>query len=104
MPSEASAIFDAAIRASKLRHLNNKRAAKASQIKSVLAKRCGNCDHWMKNSCVPEKKHGEFKSASSLTCGDFVLSHGSKRLVSQFEEELKEIKNEIAAFTGEQDA
>ena len=33
--------------------------------------KCGDCYHWMKTTCVPEKQWGQFKSCYSLPCKDF---------------------------------
>jgi len=88
-----NAIFDAVIMAGKLIALEHRIAEKKAQINSVNQKRCGNCDHWMKSSCVPEKKHKQFKSMNSLSCNDFVLSWSSNMLSNEFKSELKELYN-----------
>lgn len=68
---------------------------KLDQLKTVQAKRCGNCFHWMKNSCIPEKKHKRFKSADSLGCEAFKLGYFSGELVKQFKCELATIKEKL---------
>ena len=67
---------------------------KQEQIRSVTARRCGNCHHWMKSSCKPEKERKEFKSCNSLACGDFEPSWSRDELLKQFTQELDAIKAE----------
>ena len=78
-------------------HLANERQRKLQQINSVQARRCGNCHHWMKSGCKPEKKLGQFKSSSSLACGDFVSCQS--RLIAEFSQELSVIDGKIAQAT-----
>src|ERR1700749_3308454 len=91
-------IFDAFGTFSDVVHLSDDRQSKQAQIRDVNAKRCGNCDRWMKTTCIPEKKHGLFKSTNSMACGDFTLSPGSKRLNDQFVIELAEIERKLSAL------
>ena len=99
--NNVNAIFDAIGNISKSRHLMTRHVAKISQIDSVQSERCGNCDHWMKSSCVPEKQRKEFKSAGSPGCKDFALSYGSNLLLSKFKDELREIKAETTEWLEE---
>jgi hypothetical protein len=92
------AIFGAFDRFSELTGLVDQQQRKQAQIQAVNSRRCGNCDHWMKTTCVPEKQHGQFKSNGSLACGAFTLSDGSKRLNEKFTVELAEISSKLAAF------
>ena len=71
--NEVNAIFDAAIAASKYLQLLDKRNQLVKQLQDMRAKICGNCFHWMKSSCVPEKQHKQFKSCNSSGCKDFTL-------------------------------
>jgi len=93
-----NSIFDAFGTFSDVVHLSDDRHAKQAQIRDVNAKRCGNCDHWMKTTCVPEKKHGQFKSNYSTACSAFTLSPNSKRSNDQFVVELAEIERKLAAL------
>jgi hypothetical protein len=91
-------IFGAFGKLSELTGLVDQCSRKQVQIRSVNERRCGNCDHWMKTSCVPEKQHKQFKSMNSPACGAFTLDGGSKRLNDQFSVELVEIEARLAAF------
>ena len=89
-------------RASAILVLADKRRNKAEQLKSVTERRCGNCYHWMKNSCKPEKELKQFKSMNSYACKDFALSDCGS-LIPKFTQELAEIDQEIKiATTGDQ--
>jgi hypothetical protein len=76
--------------------LTDRRNQKLRQIASLHEKRCGNCWRWMKSSCVPEKKHGQFKSCNSYACDDFDLKDWSC-IENKFREELAEIEAKIKA-------
>lgn len=93
------AIFDAVGKASRLVHLHDEIRKKQHQLRSVLNKRCGNCDKWMKSTCIPEKKHKQFKSCDSFGCKDFVICWHSNKLSKQFESELSELKSKIENFS-----
>ncbi len=89
---DANAIFDAFGEYAKKEMTRWKREQKMTQIRSVESRRCGNCDHWMKSSCKPEKEHGQFKSMNSPGCGDFIIDYGSKQLIDKFKDELERMK------------
>lgn len=91
------AIFDAFGRLSELTGLADAARRKDEQIRDIRAKVCGNCDHWMKSTCVPEKVHKQFKSMGSIGCGAFVRDWQSLKLDAQFTDELKAINERIAA-------
>lgn len=91
-------IFDAFMKMSEYSGLRNQAARKQEQIASVLQRRCGNCDHWMKTSCKPEKVHKQFKSSGSIACGAFERDWASKKLEAEFRGELGQINDKIAAF------
>ena len=95
---DVNSVFDAFGKFSDIVHLSDARQDKQAQIRDVNSRRCGNCDHWMKTTCVPEKKHGQFKSNYSTACGGFTLSPGSKRLNDQFVIELAEIERKLSAL------
>ena len=82
------AIFDAVIDAGRLVMLADKIRAKQQQIRFVLSKTCGNCDMWMKSTCVPEKKHKQFKSVASFACSAFELDSYSESAARTFGDEL----------------
>ena len=88
-------IFDAALKASSYIYLKDAIHNKQTQIRNVLSKRCGNCFHWMKSSCMPEKEHKQFKTCNSFICKDFVLSPISEELSKKFTIELEHLKSKI---------
>ena len=90
--NEFDAIFDAVIAVTAEVHKADAIHKKEQQIASVLAARCGNCDHWMKTSCKPEKERGEFKSMNSVACPDFRLGFSSQMLAEDFRKELRELE------------
>ena len=89
---DINAIFDALGKTSQLLQIKDQYQDKLKQIESVQSERCGNCDHWMKSSCVPEKEFGQFKSMNSLACKLFILAHSSKYMIEEFTKDLHEIK------------
>lgn len=90
---DVNAIFDAVSKAANFVCLQDAICKKQEQIRNVLSKRCGNCFHWMKSSCIPEKKHKQFKSCESYGCKDFELCPFSEGLAKKFKEELKDLKS-----------
>jgi hypothetical protein len=88
---ETEDIWDFASRISAAVHKADAIRQKQAQIDGVSRKTCGNCDHWMKTSCVPEKVHRQFKSVSDQACGDFALSPSSAELLKKFTEEMQQI-------------
>lgn len=94
MPSEMDAIWDAAAAASAYVIREDQIQKKRQQIRECTSRTCGNCFHWMKSSCVPEKKHGQFKSINSVACELFELSGLSARIAEGFEDELAELTND----------
>jgi len=87
-----NAIFDAISKASSQIIWEDKAREKRKQIRDAELKRCGNCFHWMKTSCVPEKKHKQFKSCNSFGCKDFSLCPFHADLIEKFRKELSEIE------------
>ena len=87
-----NAIFDALGKTAQICQIKDQYQNKLAQIESVQAKRCGNCEHWMKSSCVPEKEHRQFKSIGSLACKDFSLAHSSEYMIKEFTDELRKIE------------
>ena len=81
-------IWDAFDKMSAAIHKVDRIEKKKKQIASVCSRMCGNCDHWMKTTCVPEKQHKQFKSSGSMACGAFEICSSSLRLMHQFEAEL----------------
>jgi hypothetical protein len=70
------------------------------EIKEKLShtgEKCGNCDHWMKNSCKPEKMNKQFKSMNSIACLDFVEMELAKKFREEWEEKLKEWKKRVTS-------
>jgi len=93
--NDINQIFDILADLCTLAIINDRYNSKLKQIKSVQKRNCGNCNHWMKSSCYPEKDFGQFKSANSYACIGFVLAHSSKYLIKHFELELEEIKTAL---------
>jgi len=85
-------IWDAAIAASGKIMREDQISRKKQQIRECTNRTCGNCHYWMTSSCIPEKKHKQFKSAGSCGCREFVLSQGSMRLSEGFARELAELE------------
>lgn len=98
---DVNAIFNAVNKASKYIHLEDAISRKEAQIKNVLTRRCGNCFHWMKSSCIPEKKYKQFKHCNSHGCKDFALSPFQEELSAGFREELETLKARWTGLMGE---
>ena len=90
-----NAIFDAVNKASKTVHLQDAINNKKIQIRSVTSERCGNCFHWMKTSCVPEEKHGRFKSCNGIACKEFSLTLLNHTLIDDFKQELVDLQKRL---------
>lgn len=88
---DINAIFDAFGRASDIIGVEDEARRKRVQIAGVTSRRCGNCSHWMKTTCAPEKVHKQFKSCESIACSAFDQSWSAKRLESEFRVQLDEI-------------
>ena len=65
------AVFDWVSKFSEHIHRADEIRRKKQDLQQARAKQCGNCDHWMKTTCKPEKKLGQFKSCASRACSDF---------------------------------
>lgn len=87
------AIFDAVAEVSRREMIKHRYQEKAEQLRAIEIKECGHCYHWMKSTCVPEKQHNKFKSASSFPCRDY--THAPHPLAERFREELDAIAKEI---------
>ena len=70
--NEFDAIFDGIIQFGKTEGLLNQIKEKQAQINSVKSLKCGNCDNWMKSTCIPEKQYKQFKSCKSYACKNFI--------------------------------
>lgn len=92
------AIFDAFYKAFDFVRLTDAARKKSVQIRDVTSRTCGNCDHWMKSTCVPEKKHGQLKSMGSIGCGAFSQAPAMAELASKFTSELDVINTRLAAM------
>ncbi len=82
-------------RLSSLTHLADQRRNKLAQIRSLEVKKCGNCDHWMKSSCIPEKVHRQFKGCDSPGCTAFTASTHNQDMLIQRKIELKELETKL---------
>lgn len=94
--NEVDMIFDAVAKASRWVHLKDEIAKKKEQIRDVNSLTCGNCNHWMKTSCIPEKKHGKFKSSASFACEIFQQCSSSIDLAEKFGKELKQLESDLS--------
>ena len=92
---DVNKIFDAISNASRYVIQLDKIRIKKEKIKSVTEKRCGNCDLWMKSTCIPEKKYKQFKSMSSIACKDFKHNSFSIKLQQQYSDELLELEAKL---------
>lgn len=93
-----NAIFDAIDKASTYVNLKEAIRRKKEQVDSCEANRCGNCYHWMKTTCAPEKLHKQFKSCASLACNNFEHDSGSKKLANEFSSELVALQTKLSDF------
>ena|ERR1043166_667015 len=91
MSTEVDRLFGMFHKASEIVHVEDEYRRKAAQITDVNSRTCGNCTHWMKTTCIPEKKYGQFKSMNSTGCAAFQLSKSSYDLSTRFAQELEEI-------------
>ena len=92
----ATLIFDAAIRAGEIAGLERQIAEKKEQIRSVTEQRCGNCFHWMKTTCKPEKQGKRFCSTNSPACNDFSPDQLlSIKFAAKFRQELAELEGKL---------
>jgi hypothetical protein len=98
---EVDAIFDAFAHMSTTSIMQQKINEKKEQINSVNEKRCGNCDHWMKSTCKPEKEHKQFKNMNSMACRDFSIGYSSEILDKKFKEELKDLEEKLMKYIKE---
>jgi len=90
---DANKIFDAVIAASGMMAREYAIQEKKQHIIDISKKECGNCWHWMKSTCKPEKEKGIFKSMSGCPCKDFVWTSSTVELVKKLEKELEEFLN-----------
>jgi hypothetical protein len=95
-----NAFFDAIGKASEIAGIAGQARSKREQIESVTSRRCGNCEHWMKTTCKPEKVHKQFKSSGSIACGAFQRDWMSLKLETEFRVELDEINGRLAPLLG----
>ena len=92
--SNMNEIFDSFIEYSRKIIILDKYKSKLTQLKSVKAKRCGNCAYWMTSECIPEKKYKQFKHMNSHGCKLFTPGYSANLLINKFTEELAEIEKE----------
>jgi hypothetical protein len=72
---------------------------KVLQIRDARDRKCGNCDRWMKSSCDPEKKRGQFKDCDSWACRDFIFKEAAKEQLNKFESDLNDLHRRIVTMT-----
>ena len=92
---DAESIFNAVGRLGQLSVIADQRQKKLVQIRELEAKKCGNCDHWMKSSCKPEKEQKQFKSCNAIACKDFILKGWVAKMKNDRIIELKEIESKL---------
>jgi hypothetical protein len=85
-------IFDAFFEHSSAVHKADAISKKILEIVSASEKRCGNCDLWMKRSCLPEEQDGQFKSMKSRGCKLFIQSIFSKGVEADRRHELANLR------------
>lgn len=96
---DAESIFNTVGKLGQLSVISDQRRKKLVQIRELEAKNCGNCDHWMKSSCKPEKKQKQFKSCNSIACRDFIVKGWVVKMMSDRKVELKEIEERLSSIT-----
>ena len=92
---DANSIFGAFEQISNLSEIVEQRRRKYEELRGLKAKVCGNCDHWMKSSCGPEKEEKQFKSCGSIACCDFKIKSWVSEKIDVCSLELKEIESSI---------
>ena len=90
---DANKIFNSLIAASGAMARHYSIQEKKQRIAEAKREECGNCWHWMKITCKPEKKKGIFKSMSGSPCGDFERKQRNIKFIQKLENELEEFIN-----------
>ncbi len=88
---DVDAIFDGFARFSAAVHLHDEIRKLQRRIRNSERRECGNCNHWMKSSCKPEKEGGNFKSMSSYACKDFVPTAWDIKFTGELKAELDQL-------------
>ena len=91
-------LFDALLKIDTINGMKRKLNEKIEQIKAWKKEECGNCHHWMKSSCKPEKESGQYKTCGSLACRDFLLCHRSETHIREATGELENMGIELNHF------
>lgn len=99
----SDAVFDWASRFSEHIHRADAIRLKKRDLAQARANVCGNCEHWMKTTCKPEKQHKQFKSCSSSACGDFKQTQSSQRREVTLARELDEMTHTAIDSKGGED-
>ena len=73
---------------------------KSEQIRGCEAKTCGNCHHWMKINCKPEKEKKKFTSVDTMACRDFKIDPWKIKMLEELRVELKKIEGNLVRFYG----
>lgn len=54
-----------------------------ARVRDIRSLKCGNCDHWMKTTCYPEKQLNQFKSCASIACKDFTINEPMAEILEE---------------------
>ena len=81
--------------------LKDKIRNKQKSVRSVTKRECGNCEKWMKSTCIPEKRDKQFKSMSSRACPLFEIKPTFAELRDSRTEELRTLESELEEFIKE---
>ena len=94
-------IFDAFGNLVSIVALKDKIRNKQMSVRSVTKRECGNCEKWMKSTCIPEKRDKQFKSMSSRACPLFEIKPTFAELRDSRTEELRTLESELEEFIKE---
>lgn len=97
MHPEFDALWKAVGLAAEAIHREDKIRTLQKEIRSCLERRCGNCNHWMKSTCKPEKIGKQFKHRNSFACGDFSQCPISADIAAKKQQELDALLTPTAA-------
>ena len=88
-------IFDAIGKLSSLVLVRDRIQNKKESIRELEKRECGNCEKWMKSTCLPEKRDGQFKSCSSPACSLFEIKPSNVELANERKSDLAKLVVEL---------
>ena len=92
---DADKIFDAFGEFASLVLLRDKIRNKKKSIRKLEKRECGNCEKFMKSTCLPEKRDGRLKSWSSPACSIFEIKPSNVERANERKRELAELEVEL---------